>query len=73
MINITEAIWVECTGEAHSNPYIDNCMSCIPFWHYFPTCPNCKEEARGVEYPRMLTDKGYCKGCRNHYSLSNRP
>ena len=24
--------WKECDGEAHSNPYIDNCMSCLPNW-----------------------------------------
>ena len=25
---------VECTGEAHSNPYIDNCAECAPRWGY---------------------------------------
>jgi hypothetical protein len=23
---------VPCTGEAHGNPYIDNCMMCAPHW-----------------------------------------
>jgi hypothetical protein len=23
---------VPCTGEAHSNPHIDNCRSCAPRW-----------------------------------------
>jgi hypothetical protein len=23
---------VTCDGEAHSNPHIDNCMSCAPLW-----------------------------------------
>lgn len=23
---------VQCTGEAHSNPYVDNCMLCAPRW-----------------------------------------
>jgi len=23
---------VPCTGEAHSNPYIDHCMMCAPRW-----------------------------------------
>lgn len=23
---------VPCTGEAHSNPFIDNCMTCAPRW-----------------------------------------
>lgn len=22
----------ECDGEAHSNPWIDNCHQCAPFW-----------------------------------------
>lgn len=24
--------WVECTGEAHQNLYIDHCGSCLPNW-----------------------------------------
>lgn len=27
-----ESRLVPCTGEAHSNPHIDNCMQCAPFW-----------------------------------------
>jgi hypothetical protein len=23
---------VECHGEAHSNPFIDHCMVCLPYW-----------------------------------------
>jgi len=23
---------VPCDGEAHSNPWIDNCHTCAPFW-----------------------------------------
>lgn len=23
---------IPCTGEAHSNPYIDHCMMCAPRW-----------------------------------------
>ena len=29
-------IRVECTGEAHTNPWIDNCGVCAPFWGYYP-------------------------------------
>jgi hypothetical protein len=25
---------IECPGEAHSNPYIDNCSVCAPRWGY---------------------------------------
>lgn len=35
------ANWVLCTGEAHSNAYIDNCMLCSPFWRQYPTCTSC--------------------------------
>lgn len=23
---------VKCEGEAHSNPFIDNCITCTPLW-----------------------------------------
>lgn len=23
---------IRCTGAAHSNPYIDNCLACAPMW-----------------------------------------
>lgn len=25
---------VKCEGEAHSNPFIDNCMTCAPRWGF---------------------------------------
>ena len=56
----TKAVWVKCNGEAHGNPFIDNCMVCIPFWGSYPKCPNCN---------KCLTDKGYCKNCKNHFDL----
>ena len=27
---------VKCTGEAHSNPFIDNCGVCMPHWAHYP-------------------------------------
>lgn len=27
-----DAVMVPCNGEAHSNPWIDNCMVCAPRW-----------------------------------------
>lgn len=27
---------VKCTGEAHSNPWIDNCWGCAPHWGHYP-------------------------------------
>lgn len=31
-----EVVMVKCTGEAHSNPYIDHCMICMPNWGSYP-------------------------------------
>jgi hypothetical protein len=28
----------QCTGEAHSNPYIDHCGVCAPFWGVVVKC-----------------------------------
>lgn len=36
-----KAVWKPCNGEAHSNPFIDNCWICMPFWGEFPACPSC--------------------------------
>lgn len=32
LVKPEEAGLVPCNGEAHSNPYIDNCMVCAPRW-----------------------------------------
>ena len=29
-------IEMKCNGEAHSNPYIDHCGVCMPYWGTFP-------------------------------------
>lgn len=55
-----EAVWVKCRGEAHKNPYIDNCWSCMPFWETYPTCP--------VD-GKTLKASGYCKQCKKFYSV----
>lgn len=31
-----EVVMVDCPGEAHSNPFIDNCMVCMPNWGHYP-------------------------------------
>lgn len=36
-----KAVKIDCPGEAHENPYIDNCMICAPRWGYFLCCPHC--------------------------------
>lgn len=58
---IPVAIWKECNGEAHSNPYIDNCMVCLPYWGKYPVCPI---------HDTKLHETGYCKKgkhfCKKH-------
>lgn len=56
-------VWIKCNGEAHSNPYIDNCGICMPFWGDYPICPNDKTR---------LNEKGYCKSCKNHFEVVER-
>ena len=29
-------VTVKCTGEAHSNPFIDHCGVCMPHWGKYP-------------------------------------
>ena len=41
---------VECNGEAHSNPHIDHCMVCLPFWGEYPEAV--KKDAPGVPWER---------------------
>ena len=55
-----KAIPVQCTGEAHSNAFIDNCGECAPYWGRYFTCPSCtiKLDPKGV--------------CRNEDCLSYR-
>ena len=56
-----KAKWVKCTGEAHSNPYIDNCMVCLPYWGEYATCPDCGR--------KLNHDTGFCKDCRKYYDM----
>jgi hypothetical protein len=55
-----EPIWVKCKGEAHSNPYIDNCGVCMPYWETYPICPKCRYK---------LTGTGKCTGCGKFYNI----
>ena len=57
----TAAVIVKCTGAAHSNPHIDNCMVCLPYWGEIPTCP--------VD-GRKLADSGYCRDCKKFYGAA---
>jgi hypothetical protein len=58
-----KVIFVECIGEAHSNPFIDHCMVCLPYWATYPTCPFCGykvycSKRNGFDY--------YCKNCKKY-------
>lgn len=56
-----QARFIDCNGEAHNNPNIDNCAICMPFWQRYPVCPY-----DGIK----LSTKGYCKGCKKYYDIA---
>lgn len=48
---------IPCPGEAHSNPYIDNCMICAPRWGEIEELePVNLEEARAQGLDIRMTD-----------------
>ena len=55
---------VPCNGEAHSNPYIDNCGMCAPHWGYcevprdYQQCALCKGW-----YASVNAETGRCDDC----------
>ena len=51
---------IKCGGEAHENPYIDNCMCCAPFWGKIVMCP-----AHNIK----LSKTGYCNKCKKYYEV----
>lgn len=59
-----KAIWVKCSGEAHSNAYIDHCSICMPWWSEYPTCPRCKS--------RLSSSKGFCRKCQKYADINRR-
>jgi hypothetical protein len=72
-----DAIWRKCCGEAHSNPYIDNCWTCAPFWELFPACPDCagtltrvaSKQARQV----ARCTNSACASVRRWFNIANEP
>ena len=40
---------VKCNGEAHSNPFIDNCGICMPHWGHYPVAVLKEEEGKPWE------------------------
>lgn len=53
--------WMKCTGEAHKNPYIDNCIVCLPFWEEYPVCPKCGRKAKKSKRGKYSY---YCTECK---------
>jgi hypothetical protein len=54
-------IWVKCNGEAHSNPFIDHCIGCMPYWEDYPECPICRTK---VKISKRKSFAFYCPNCR---------
>ena len=53
---------VACTGDAHSNVHIDNCMICL--WHNWGkiyTCPTCESplKKRGIKAKTFACPNGH--------------
>lgn len=49
MLSNLAPVWIECPGEAHKNPFIDNCLICMPYWKLYPTCPICGSKLKDVK------------------------
>lgn len=50
-----------CTGEAHSNPHIDHCWVCMPYWGNYPVC--------GCGHKLSVTGAGFiCRACHIRYT-----
>lgn len=57
-----KVVWKVCTGEAHSNPWIDHCYLCMPYWAEYPTCPDCGAMLREAR-------KNYtCRACHLQFN-----
>lgn len=59
------AVWKRCTGEAHSNPHIDNCSVCSPFWARIACCPSCKASLRMAK----SKDTGKCPNKHGSFTV----
>lgn len=61
---MNETTTITCTGEAHSNPYIDNCMVCAPEWGQITVCAECKHR------PGQHAGDG-CHGAKNEDDMAS--
>lgn len=65
------AVIVKCKGEAHCNPFIDNCERCMPWWLMIPVCPDDGTKLRPSP-DRNPSGKGYCPNCRRRFAVPPR-
>lgn len=49
-------VTIKCTGEAHSNPYIDHCGVCMPHWGKYPVAVLKDAPVEGIE--RFIAEGG---------------
>lgn len=68
MPTLTPATVQECNGAAHSNPFIDHCMVCLPSWGKIYRCPADNTRLTETTTP-TLGYVGYCPTCRKHYAI----
>jgi len=59
---MTACAWEACSGEAHSNPHIDNCNICAPRWGRIPVCP---------EHGERLDGKNRCPACEKQFIVED--
>lgn len=63
------AVMTACTGEAHRNPYIDNCGVCMPQWGFVLSCAQCGTR---LEYARNSAKlKTACPKCGARHADEN--
>lgn len=60
------AKFVDCPGVTTdglaNHAQRDGCWSCAPFWERIPVCPT---------DGRKLTEHGFCRTCRKHFTLED--
>lgn len=48
------AVIKPCDGEAHSNPWIDHCMVCIPHWGFTLHCASCDKQLQYTRGAKLI-------------------
>lgn len=54
------AVVEDCHGEAHRNPFIDNCNVCAPKWGIILRCANCNERLRYNRQAKLIRRCAKC-------------